>query len=65
MDGARKETTMGKPQKKPKQCRCIIAHAVTPEQRQAAIDRLAYSRKLGDAAGIMVALHQLGNCPSK
>ena len=47
-------------------CHCFIRHAITPEERKAASDRLDYSRSIGDQNGMIIALAQLtGNCPAR
>jgi hypothetical protein len=46
-------------------CHCFIRHAVTPDERAAAIKRLEYSRNVSDTNGIIIALSALGACPAK
>jgi len=47
-------------------CHCLIWHPSTPEERAPVVERLARSRRLGDKAGITLALAQLtGECPAR
>jgi hypothetical protein len=48
-----------------KECSCFIRHASSDEEYSAAIDRLTYSRQVGDGMGIMLALAEMGRCPSR
>lgn len=45
------------------QCHCLVRHALTTDERKAAVDNLNYSRSLGDTVGIMIGLMALGSCP--
>ena len=51
--------------KKKKECRCFIRHASTSKERKGVVDRLTYSRSIGDSLGTMLAIAMLGACPSK
>lgn len=43
-------------------CHCFIRHARTPAEREQIAKGLEYARNVGDAAGTMLALAQLGTC---
>ena len=46
-------------------CHCFIKHATTPDEREAAINRLEEARRLGDTNGIIIALAALSSkCPA-
>ncbi len=46
-----------------KECHCLIRHAINPEDRAVALDRLRRSRQVGDESGTLIALASLGPCP--
>jgi hypothetical protein len=46
-----------------KPCHCILVHALTPEDRERAVERLEYARITGDLNGIVLTMIQLGPCP--
>lgn len=46
------------------ECHCIIRHARTPEEQAEVAKGLKYARSVGDSAGVMLALAQLGPCKS-
>ena len=47
-------------------CHCFIRHAITAPDREAAAQRLEYSRKLGDTNGVIIAMASLtGHCPAR
>ena len=47
-------------------CHCFIRHAITPDEREAAIKRLEEARELGDTNGIIIALSSLSSkCPAQ
>jgi hypothetical protein len=48
-----------------KPCRCLVHHPLPGAERQAVVDRLKYSREVGDSQGTMIALMQLGQCKSR
>jgi hypothetical protein len=49
-----------------KTCHCIVKHPTTTAERKVVRDALAYSRKVGDSFGAMLALAQLaGKCPAR
>jgi len=57
---------MPSPNTTPKRCKCLIQHALTPEERNTAKERLNYSREAGCRQGIEFAMIALtGNCPAK
>ena len=52
--------------KEQNKCRCIIKHAITADERKAAMDRLEVARQLSDTTGIILSLSMLtGNCPAR
>ncbi|MGW3246602.1 hypothetical protein [Streptomyces sp. NPDC001070] len=50
----------------PAACFCIIAHPVTPEEREEIGKALAYARQIGDLAALPLLIAQLtGSCPAR
>jgi hypothetical protein len=45
-------------------CRCIIRHAITPDERAEIGKDLQYYRSIGDRRGIILSLAMLQPCPS-
>jgi hypothetical protein len=50
---------------KTKQCRCLIRHTTDAAERANTIHNLKYFREIGDSNGIVIAMAQLGHCPSQ
>jgi len=47
-------------------CHCFIRHAITPDERTAAVNRLEEARMVGDMNGIIIALASLSaKCPAR
>lgn len=49
---------------KKNECSCWVRHAVDPVHRKQVTDDLAYFRRIGDSTGALLAMAQLGSCPS-
>jgi hypothetical protein len=47
------------------ECRHIIRHPQTSEERKEVVARLQYCREVGDTLGIMMCMAQLSGCPKK
>lgn len=45
-------------------CNCIIAHPTSREERARVVEALNYAKRVGDTAGIMLAIAQLQGCPN-
>jgi hypothetical protein len=64
-------TTPPEPEQQPeppttKTCWCVIAHAITPAQRDEVNDAIAYARSIGDMAALPLLLARLtGSCPAR
>lgn len=46
-------------------CRCIIWHAVTPDERALVADRIDYARKVGDVQALPLLVAHLSGCPDQ
>jgi len=51
--------------KKDNECHCFIRHAVTESEKKIAVERLNYSREVGDNVGVMLAMAALAGCPKR